>query len=206
MMKNFFIEFQDFGWNGQTVFALATMLCTIFQGYGVFMQNKKIWREREVKSLSVFLFFFYLFFFMSLIFYALEKKSFAMLFNSLLFILYAPIVIGLIKFKKITFLESLSFVLFASAVVFMAFTKHKDFLFSSFLTVSLMTLSTQPLAMIKERSRGAVEIRYVVIFLITSIFWFGYGTAIGNRIFQVFNLLAIIIYIIIIFLYRKYRE
>lgn len=203
-MENF-IEIKNFGFNSLTITALMTMLFTIFQGYGVMIQNKMIWRKKSVESLSATLFFLYCFYFIAFFIYGLEKKSVAMTFNGLLAIPYIPIVIGFLKFKRLNFKEKLSLPLTMAVIPLMIIIPSKDIFLLILLMISLVILGTQPLEMIKTKKRGAVEIKFILIFSITSIFWLIYAIAISNWVLIIFNSSALILYAIIISLYYSYK-
>jgi len=201
-----FVEIKNWGFNTLIITSLLTLICTLIQGFGIVKQAGHIWREKSVKSISAPLFFLYFFFFFAFIFYGLEKHSLTMTISGLLAVLYFPIIIGLIKFKKLNLFEIISLILSASIVPVMIMVKDKDLflLFLSFL--SLLVLGTQPWKMLKEKSRGVVDITYVIIFMLSSLFWLGYAIAASNWVLQAFNSGSLLIYIFIIYLYRKYKN
>ena len=109
-MKNF-VEIQNFGFNSITITALMTMIFTILQGVGITQQGKKIWQEKSARSLSPELFFLLLFYFLSFFFYGWSKDSLAMCFNSLLGLLYIPIIVGIYKFQTLSLIKKIIFFL-----------------------------------------------------------------------------------------------
>ncbi|MEI6835323.1 MAG: hypothetical protein WCK59_00645 [Candidatus Falkowbacteria bacterium] len=199
----YFIEIQNFGWNTMTVTAGLIMFFTIVQAYGIICQSKKIWQSRSGESLSATLFFLGCFYFIGFLFYGLSKHSLAMTFNSLLAIPYIPIVIGLIKFKPLTRLEKISLPLTIAIVPLMIMIEEKDVLLLILSLISLVILITQPLEMIKTGKRGAVNIKFILIYLATSIFWLIYSLVISNLVLIMFNLGALVIYALITHLYYK---
>ena len=199
------IEIQHWGWNPIIITSFLTICFTIFQGYGIVKQSQKIWRTKSGKSISTFAFFFGCFYFFSFIFYGLEKMSLAIIFNGLLGFLYLPIVIGLIKFKKFKLYEKILLPITALVIPVMIMTAEKDLLLFILLMVTLITIVTQVLEIRKEKSRGSVEIKFVVIFLLTNIFWLIYAFIIGNWPLEIFNSLAIVVYSWGICLYKKYK-
>jgi len=198
-----FIELQNFGWNYLTIIAVMTMLLTVFQAYGISCQSQKIWRTKSGESLSATLFFMYCFYFIAFFFYGLSKNSLAMTFNALLAIPYVPVVVGLIKFKKLTLAEKISLPLSMAIVPLMIITTEKDALLSVLFIISLGILAMQPIEMLKTKTRGAVDIKFIFIFSITSVFWLIYATTIHNPVLTFFNSGALIIYALVIYLYYK---
>ncbi|MFA5109552.1 MAG: PQ-loop domain-containing transporter [Patescibacteria group bacterium] len=110
-----FVEFQNWGFNLLILSSLMTMIFSILQGYGFIKQSQKIWREKSVKAISPPFFFLFFFYFIAFIIYGFHKNSLAMVFNGFLFIPCIPVVIGIIKFKKMKLVDWLSF--FASALI-----------------------------------------------------------------------------------------
>ncbi len=206
-MINFsnFIEVHNFGWNTLTITASITVLFTLFQGYGVVSQNRKIWRYQSAESLSAIMFFLYLFYFSAFFAYGLHKNSLVMVLNGLLAIPYIPVVLGIIKYKKLKAWELISLPIIALVVPIMIITAQKDLLLFILLMVSLVVLTTQPMEMFKTKTRGAVDIKFILIFSVTSLFWLVYSLIISNWPLIVFNALAQIVYALIIILYWQYR-
>lgn len=200
-----FIEVQNWGFNALIFSSFITMLFTVFQGYGFLKQSQKIWKKESAESLSAPFFFLFFFYFIAFIFYGLSKNSLAMTFNGLLFLPCFPIVIGVIKFKKLNWIDVVSLILTAAIIPIMIMVKEKDLFLFLLLMISIITLITQSIAMIKTKSRGSVEIKFIIIFFLTSAFWLIYSSVIGNWVLQVFNSIACIIYCLIIYLYRTYK-
>jgi uncharacterized protein with PQ loop repeat len=203
-MENF-VEIQNWGFNALIISALLTVVFTVFQGYGFIRQSQKIWKKKSAESLSAPFFFLLFFYFIAFTFYGFSKNSLAIIFNSLLFLPCAPIVIGIIRFKKLTRFDIASLILTVPIVPIMILTKEKDVFLLILLIISLAILVTQPFEMLKAKSRGSVEIWFVIIFLATSVFWFIYSSVSGNWALQLFNFCAIIVYSLIIFLYARYK-
>lgn len=181
------------------------MIFTFFQGYGFVKQGQKIWKNKSVKSLSTPFFFLFFFYFIAFLFYGLSKNSLSMVFNGLLFIVCIPIIVGIISFKRLSFFEVISLFLSALVVPVMILTKQKDIFLFILLVISLILLFLQLLTMIKEKSRGSVEIKFIIVFLITAVFWFIYSSLLSNWPLQIFNFVAAIVYIFIIYFYKKYK-
>lgn len=203
-----FIEVQNWGLNLIVLSSLMTVVFTIIQGYGFIKQGQKIWREKSAKAISPQFFFLFFFYFLAFIFYGISKLSLAMAFNGLLFLTCIPVVVGVIKFKKLKVLDWISFFSFMLIVPAMILldNKDKDILTSSLLLVSLIVLLIQLFGIIKEKSTGSMEIKFIIIFFSTSVCWLVYSFLIGNWPLQIFNSFAAVIYLLIILLYRKYNK
>ena len=201
-----FVEFQNWGFNLLIISSLMTMIFSVFQGYGFIKQSQKIWREKSAKAISPPFFFLFFFYFIAFIFYGMYKNSLAMVFNGLLFITCIPVVIGIIKFKKIKLVDWLAFFASATIIPIILVIKEKDTFIFSLLLVSLIVLSLQLLTIFKTKSSGSIEIKFIVIFFVTGLCWFIYACYIHNWALQIFNFCAVLIYLAIIILYYKYNS
>ncbi len=200
-----FVEIQNWGFNALILSALMTVVFSIFQCYGFVMQGRKIFKEKSVEAISPAMFFLFLFYFIAFAYYGVEKRSLAMTLNGLLFIPVIPIVFGIFKFKdKIVFTDIILFVLTMMIVPAMVLIENKDILLSLLLVINLGALVSQLLAIIKNKGAGAVEIKFIIIFTVTSFFWLIYAIGIQNYPLICFNSAALVVYLIIILLYRKY--
>lgn len=201
-----FVEIQNWGFNILILSSLMTMVFSIFQGYGFIKQAQKIWQSRSAKSISAPFFFLFFFYFIAFVIYGFYKNSLAIIFNGLLFIVCVPVVAGVIKFKKMTLIDWLSFFISVAIVPAMILIKEKDTFVFFLLAVSLVVLTTQLLAIVREKSSGSIEIKFVIIFFVTGIFWFIYACYIDNWPLKIFNFFAVTIYLAIIILYNKYKH
>ena len=201
-----FVEIKNWGFNALVISSIITMLLTIFQGYGFIKQSQKIWKTKSARSLSAPLFFLFFFYFIAFSFYGWHQNSLAMTFNSLLFLPCIPIITGIIKFKRLNWIDICSLIMAATIVPIMATIERKDFFLFILLMINLATLATQPLAMIKNQSCGAVEKKFIIVFLTTSAIWLIYSIALHNWALEIFNFLALAIYGATLYLYNKYSK
>lgn len=99
------IEYQKWGMNIETISAIGAIILTVVQGWGFIKQAQAIWHEQSGDSIPVWMFGYLWCYFGSLIVYSFSARSAVMFINGLLFIGIAPVVIGLMKFKRHTVLE-----------------------------------------------------------------------------------------------------
>lgn len=204
-MENF-VEFQNWGFNLLIMSSLMTMVFSIFQGYGFIKQSQKIWHEKSVKAISPPFFFLFFFYFIAFIFYGMHKNSLAMVFNGLLFIPCIPVIAGILKFKRMKLADWLAFFASAAIVPILLLIEEKDTFIFSLLLVSLIVLGLQLLTIVKTKSIGSIEIKFIAIFFVTGLCWFIYSCYISNWALQIFNFFAVLIYLAIIVLYNKYKS
>lgn len=203
---NELIEVKNWGFNQIVISSFFTMLFTFFQAYGLIKQNQKIWRHQSGESVSVLLFFSTGAYFLAFIFYALDKNSLAMIFNSLLAIMYIPIMIGLIKFKKFRLFESILCPLSFLFIPAMIITEEKDNLLFAFLMLSLVMIFSQVLEMISQGKTGSAEPKFIIIFCLTCFFWSVYAFSINNLVLEIFNTVAVLLYGSMLVLYYKFHR
>lgn len=200
------VEYRNWGWNAITIGAIGTAFFTILQGYGLLKQNRGIWEKESGESVSVSLFGYYLFYLIAFLVYGVEKKSMAIVFNGLLFLLCVPILVGLKRFKGFTKGERIGLCLFPLMPPIMFFGGSKDMLLLSFLFGIAFFLLFQVYEIWKEKSVGSLDFKMLVIFFLTSIFWTVFAFAIEDIGLMVFNPLALAIYTVIFALWAKYRK
>ena len=201
-----FVEYQGWGMNALTISALGTFFFTFLQGGGTVDQTKKIWSEKSAKAVSLQLFSYNTAYFFAFFFYGIEKNSLAMIFNSLLGVIFIPIVIGILRFEKHSVGQKILAGSYFLLIPLMILLPQKDLVILIGLFGIGAFLSLQIGDVISAKSFGALSIKFMVIFLSTNCFWFVYAIGIHNIAFIAFNGLAIVLYSLAICLYFKYRK
>lgn len=200
-----FIEIQNWGFNALTWLFLTTTSFSALKIYGLAQQGRRIWIEKSAQSLSPPFFFLFLFSLMSQIFYGINQHSLALVLSGLVSLIIIPIVIGIIKYQKLSMTDWLSLLLSTAIVPIMILIANKNAFLSLLLIIGLTTLICQLMAIVKEKSRGLIEIKLIIILLAEALFWVFYSHIIKNIILEVFHICLTIIYIIIIYLYKRYK-
>jgi len=203
------IEYQNWGSNAATFSFLATIFFTILQGWALFEQNKTIRKKRSGESISIIFFIYSFCYFSTFLVYGTTKMSITMAFNGLLMIPYIPILIALCRFKGFLKSDWILLILFSTMILIVQFLKNspiQDIFVLAGLFGLLIPAIFQIKEMIKTKSPGSVEPKFIVSFMLAGIFWFIYGLTSGNWIFVVFNPVSFSILIFILFLYLKYKR
>lgn len=199
------IEYQEFGLNALTISAVATILFTFLQAYGICKQAKEI-RDKESGEAIASVFFFYNFFYFFIFFvFGIMENSLAIVINGALCFFYLPILYGLKKYKKFSKkdITLIILMLIASSSVF--FYPHKDQILFSFSFISLFVIAKQFKEFIKEKSLGAFSLKYLQMFFITSIFWCIYFAATGQWLLEITCVIGTMLYALILILQRKWK-
>lgn len=202
-------EYQQFGMNALTVSALGATIFTFLQGWGVRKLGNRIWETRSGDSVSVIFIGYSMLYFFAFIVYGAQKLSITMTFNGLLALLHIRIMRGLLKFKGFTSLEWFCLVVFGIVMIPGMFFFHgeKQELFLLVLLFGILaTLVPQTYGLWKSKSVGALDPRYLYVFLATNVFWFTYAAVIGSWSLMIFNPIAFIFILINLRLYYKYRR
>jgi uncharacterized protein with PQ loop repeat len=195
------VEWQGWGYNALTISFIATAVFTVLEGWGFWMQNLSIWRNKSGESISVVLFIYFGCLFISVIAYGYNIKSMAAIFNGMLGFLHLPILFGLWRYKGYTKLEIGCLCAFPAMIPAMIFLPWKDLLMISMLFGSIIPLAMQLYEMWRAKSAGVVDARFLGVLIISTAFWVVYAFAIQNWVMEVIYPLTLAI-LVLIFLLR----
>lgn len=197
-------EYRNFGLNPLFISATLTVVFTIVQGYGLFQQSGRVWRDRSGESLSVIFFGYAMFYFLAFMLYGAQKQSIAMTLNGALGYVHIPILAGILKFKGFTRKEWLFLGMFSLMVP--AFLVLKGDLLEIMLMACLfgilVTLGKQTIetwSFVKLRRTGgadkpiALEPKFLLAFMTTNVFWFVFALYIASWPLIIFNPLAFLL-------------
>lgn len=173
------VEWQHWGWNALTVSFVATIVFTAFQAWGLWQQDRTIRRRRSGEAVAVLPFAYIGCVFFAVMCYGIAIDSIALMGNGVLGILQARVVIGLVQFKPIARAERIAMACFPAMIVAMIALPWRGTVALVIMMASLVPMLQQPYEIWRRRTAGAVDIRYVAIFLVASTFWMIYGIAIG---------------------------
>ena len=198
-------EYREWGWNVLTIGAIGIVALVFVEGWGAWKQNQKIWREKSGESVSVIFFSYNFFSFTALIFYGAHIASGASILNGLLAFFYIPILLGLWKFKGFTRKEKVLFFLYSMMVPAIAILPWKD---EVFLIISLgivYSVATVPWELWKMKKSGAVEIKLLIVFLVSTVFWVSYSFAIHEWVLEILTTINLILLGLATILWFRYR-
>ncbi len=201
------VEFQNWGWNALAIGSLGTAVFTLIEGWGLWKQNDAIWEGESGESVSVIWFSYLLFAFVAFFFYGVHIRGLAAMFNgAALALLHVPILLGLRKHKGFTTSEKVQFFLFALMVPAMAFLPWKDEVFMVVSVGIIYSTATQPWELLRAKKSGVLEIRLIVIYLISTIFWVIYAFAISEWVLEILTSANLLLFIITAVLWSEYRS
>lgn len=181
------MELGQLGWNALTIGFAGTLLFTLVEAWGLWRQGKTIRDKESGKSVSVLWFCYFATLFAVLFIYGLANRSIAMTFNGLLALVHIPILTGLWKHKGFSTVERRAGIAFIGIIMLCAVApfgmKGWIFLLLSFGNIGASVL--QPYEIWKNKTSGAVEIRLLSVYTISTIFWVIYAYASGDWVLKI---------------------
>ena len=210
-MQNF-IEYQD--WENYHELDIVTgtiiiaFVVLLIQGWGIWKQNKKIWANQSGKSLPLTFFAFQFFYFLGYFLYGFRISSGALIVSNLVGLLYIPIIIGLIKFKRRengSFKEEIRlspiFILTVPLILFI----NKEWALIAILALAFLVMFKLVREFMRTKDTQNVSPKFIVSFLVSSLIWLGYGYGIRDFGLIVSSATTALAAILFLLLYIKYR-
>ncbi|MFZ4632381.1 MAG: hypothetical protein ACOYL8_04255 [Patescibacteria group bacterium] len=200
------VEYKNFGLNALTISAIATILFSILQAYGILKQNQAIREKESGESISTLFFFYNFFYFFIFFIYGISEKSLAMSINGALSFLYIPILSALRRFKGFTKGEVITALLMSLVVPAVIIYEEKHQLLFLFSCFSVVAIVKQFKEISKEVGFGALSVKYIWMFFITSIFWCIYFAATNNWLLEIPCVIGTTLYAAALILEKTWRE
>jgi uncharacterized protein with PQ loop repeat len=199
------VEYKNFGFNALTISAIATIIFSLLQGYGIWKQSQEIWRKESGEAIAATFFFYNFFFFVIFLIYGLEEKSLAITLNGALSFFYLPILLGLKKFKGFTRGEIISAILMLPIIPAIIICPEKNLVLFVFSSISVIVIVKQFKEIMKDRDLGALSTKYIWMFLVTSIFWFIYYVTTKKWLLEIPCAIGTLLYGLVLILDKKFR-
>jgi uncharacterized protein with PQ loop repeat len=159
-----------------TLSFLVTTVTGVLGAYGLVKQAKKIFGNKSGASVSVSYFMFSTTLFVSFLFFGLEKNSLAMLIQSTFRVPFmSAILIGLFLYKGYGRLDWIMFVGCALLVVWMFKSGTVGLHFFTLNFIAAYFVGHQAWEIYKNKSRGQVDLFFLIVFTSSAVFWTVYG-------------------------------
>ncbi len=204
------VECQNWGWNTITISFLAAILITIIQGWGIWKQNKKIWKNQSGKSLSLIFFVFQFSYFTSYFVYGIDRDSLTIIVNNILGLLFIPIIIGLIRYKlkekELSRRELIISSLLPLIIPGTLLIKDKDLFLIIILGIAAISVAPQVLELIKTKETKNIEPKFIIVFLISGTLWLIYGLAINSLALITSSIPTILLSLMFLILYFSFNK
>lgn len=193
------VEIQHWGWNIGTIGAVGTFVFTLLQAVGFSTQARSIWKSRSGASVSIPMAGFWGVYFICFFIYAIDAKSIAMVWNCTLLFPVLVMIAGLWKYKRDAFRDWAIVGLCMLGIPAMIWFP-KDAVLTSLFVIAFAVLLHQALD-VRKNGPGVLHPAYIVIFILTGLFWLVFTITIGNWVIAIFNCCTIPTWI---YLYRKW--
>lgn len=172
-------EYKEWGLNASTVGAVGILFFAIVESWGFWKQGRKIWDNHSGESLSFRWFTYLAAYFGASIEYGFVHNSISVsLSSALVGFCHIPIIIGIYKFKKLTWNEKIQSLLFLLMIPALVYTEYKEEFYILLSLGTIYALATQPWELYKTKLPGVVEIRLIGIYILSTIFWIIYAFSI----------------------------
>lgn len=201
------MEIENFGWNVLTVSAMAVIVFTIWQAWGLWKQYRTIVEMQSGQSVAVIKFASTTTFFLLSGLYGYYIGSVLIPFTStILTSMNLPVLYALKKYKGYTRSEEKWLILLASTIPLMIIVPFKEIFYMAFAFARMVPFASQPLEMFREKKVGAVDIRLFWAYFAGALFWVAFYFAFGDLVLKILSILNTSILAVTVLLYYRYRE
>lgn len=201
------MELQTLGWNVLTFGFIGTLVFALVEAWGLWKQNKEIWRQKSGQSLSVTWVMYGAFLLMAGALYGTSIGSIALMAaGTLIGLMHLPVLVGLYKFKGYTRWNHALLISLFVALWFMRESPHQDWFFLAFSFGSIASSVMQPYEIWRNKDAGVVAIQFVLAFLASTVFWVIYAFAIGDWVLMIISPAYLVILTATLCLWAKYRN
>ena len=193
-------EYQRFGWNLATISAGGTMFFAVLMIVFSLRQNRDIWRGRSAEGIEMSMFGYMCAYAFTFGYYGIFTHSLAAVINSTVGLSYIPILIGISMFRKDIRRRDIAIALLLGAgmVVGMVLTEEKDLLLMVYLFGILFFLGKQAWTVWITGTMGDLSPGYAWVFFLQSGVWLAYAIKVDAWPLEVFNGVAMIIFLLIL--------
>ena len=162
----------------------------------------------SVESVSLKMYIYLFFLFLSFLVYGLEIKSLLLIFNGMLFLSCIVVIYEIVKIRRLNSADRCFLLLCFMAIVMMICFSFKDIFFLIFATGGVLVLFLQIYELYKEKTTGVVEIKLLIIYFITTLFFIYYAYVIKDRVVIYLGISTLIVLFLILcfWFYYYYNE
>jgi uncharacterized protein with PQ loop repeat len=202
-------NFEQYGfWNVNTLSAIGVVVTTCMEVWGLWQQNRTIWRKRSGYSVSVAMFNYTAWYFLTCGIYGTYINSAAAAFSGYATtIVQIPLIIGLWRYKEFTWWEKcLTFLLPLMPLgLIIVPTEWRGVLFVSCSIGMILAMGAEPLELWKNKKTGAVDIRLFNVYLISTTIWMIFTLSVGDTPLIINQIIITIIIVVTVVLWYWYR-
>jgi uncharacterized protein with PQ loop repeat len=201
-------EWLYFDWTPEAISSYGIMFFIAFGSCALFVQGRKIWKNKSSASVSAMWTFIFFFMFASYPIIGAERNNFLMVWQGVLRVLfYVPIAVGLHRFGGFTRKEiTLAKVLFIMIFLMMEYPSTREFFFTIINFLGVFGVFSQGVLIKKEKSAGVVSALLLFAYAANAALWIWYNYEIGDLFLFVNALLFLAAYAYTIIMWIKFRR
>jgi uncharacterized protein with PQ loop repeat len=198
-------ELKHWGCNALTISFLVTICFDVLMGWSLVKQFRTIGRLRTGESVSALYFANMSGVFLVFLTYGILTDSLGATLNGALGVFAVAILYRLKSYRPYSKMEKLLICAVPVAVTFMIVTSHRELFATTIFVGALLPSLHQAQVMYRNRSAGAVEPCFLLVFMASSIFWTIYAFAIGDAVLRITCPIGLSIQFVTIALWLAYR-
>lgn len=201
------VEWNNWGMNVLTVSFMGTVFFTFLEIWGLVKQDRTIRDARSGEGVSVSMISYFGCTFIAFGYFGFTVHSIASVFNGvILFFFYLKVLLTLKEFKVFSTEDKWRIALFASFALLEFLTSKKELVMTSMMVGAAYPLWLQVKEIWVKRSVGQLDIRYISVMLISTLFWTVYAFVTHNLPLMIVNPFIIVLFGVMIHFWFKFRR
>ncbi len=202
-----YLDYQEHGhWTVTTAIILIASLSAGIQIWGIQTQNKKIWKNKSGEALPLSFFLFQFIYFISYLIYGIKIKSGALIVSNLVFFMFIPVIVGLIKFmpssrnkfkRELLIMPLLLLIIPCVLLIDAKWSLIVIFIIALLVYWNLLKELKQSLKI------NNIEPKFIYSVMLSSLVWFIYGIRINNFGIMISSGATVVSAIIILVVVKK---
>jgi len=200
-----FIEFEQWGWNAVSMSFIGTIIFGLIFGWGLYQQILTIKKSNSGKSIPMVMSVYFAFHFFAFSVYGFRIHSLAMMLNGTFGFLWLGIYVCASRKVDSDGRTNLEY-LFALMPFIMALVPNPSVFLSIMLVTASFFLLDSPVEILRKKSAGSVEPKLLFCFMTSAVFWLIYSACISEWPLFTANVFGIVIMIITLVLWTKYKS
>lgn len=202
------VEYREWHQTAVRVSVIGTAFLSLVVAHGFFRQAKNIWTARSGEGVSAVWLLYFTGMFASAVFYGIHKGSAAIIVQcGVLFVMQLPILLGLWRFKRWSYLEKTQAVIYLIPMpIAVAMTPHVELLFTAISLGAIYSTATQPFEMWKTKKAGVLDSWLVASNAASCLFWSIFAFSTGQVALMILNPPLVVLFSLTLFLWFRYRD
>ncbi len=200
-------EWLNFDWTPEVISFLGILFFIAFGSYALFVQGRKIWKNKSGLSVSVTWTFIFFFMFLAYPIIGAERQNTLLFWQGVFRVLfYVPILVGLYKFKGFTRKEIvLARILFLMIFIMIEYPFTGEFIYTAINLFGVFGIFAQGRLMKEEKGSGVVSPFLLFVYATNILFWLWYTYQVKDLFLFVNTAFFLFAYAYTILMWIKFR-